>query len=115
MGGVPVPEPGTIDEIAVYQLHAGDGDGADVVFAFNNVQISVSMFPSSGLSTKNSRHLGTESRPLQEHLIDMLSQAVLCQTDDEYDELEDQVLSVILKAGKHLFHQPIFSQGAGIL
>jgi hypothetical protein len=37
-----------MDDIAVNQLHGGDGGGADIVFTFNDKQISVSIFPSNG-------------------------------------------------------------------
>lgn len=94
-----------MDDIAVNQLHAGDGDGADIVFSFNGNPISVSIFPTNGLSTKDSRHLDLEDRPLQDRLIDIISRATMCEGDDNYDELEDKVLGVILDAGKSHFTQ----------
>ncbi|KAM0419091.1 hypothetical protein ACHAPT_012030 [Fusarium lateritium] len=100
-----------MDDIAVNQLHAGDGDGADMVFEFNGSQISVSIFPSNGSSTKNTRHLEPEHRPLQDRLIDLIARATVCEDDDEYDKLKDEVFGVILDAGRPLFPQPI-SQGA---
>ncbi|KPM37789.1 hypothetical protein AK830_g8771 [Neonectria ditissima] len=102
----------TMDDIAVNQLHAGDGDGAGMVFAFNGRQISVSIFPGNGSSTKDSRHLEPEHRPLQDHLIDLLARAVVCEDDSEYEELGDEVLGVILNAGKSFFSQLTPSQGA---
>ncbi|KAM5353509.1 hypothetical protein ACJ41O_000159 [Fusarium nematophilum] len=106
-----IAETETMDEIAVNQVHSGDGDGADMVFAFNGRQISVSIFPSNGSSTNDSRDL-EPSRPLQDHLIDLLAGAVLCEDDDKYDEVEDYVLGIILAAGKPLFSQSMPSQGA---
>ncbi|KAH7245329.1 hypothetical protein BKA59DRAFT_475681 [Fusarium tricinctum] len=103
-------EPETLDDIAVYQLHGGVGDGAAMVFTFNDKLISVSIFPSNGSSTKDSCHLGLEDRPLQDHLVDLVSRATTCQEDDEYERLEDEVLGVILDAGRPLFPRPISSQ-----
>lgn len=94
-----------MDEIAVNQLHAGDGDGADIVFAFNASTISVSIFPANGRSARDSRHLGPEDRPLQDRLIDLLARASVCREDDEYDQLEDEVLGIILDAGRSLFRE----------
>ena len=85
-----------MDDIAVNQLHGGDGDGADMISTFNGSLISVSIFPNNGSSTKDSRHLSPE---------DLLSRAIVCEGYDEYDELEDEVLGVILDAGKELFNQ----------
>lgn len=100
-----------MDDIAVNQLHGGNGGGADIVFTFNDKQISVSIFPSNASSTKATRHLGPGERPLQDHLVDLISQATTCQDDDEFEKLEDEILSVILDAGRPLFSRPIFSQG----
>ncbi|CAJ0546764.1 Ff.00g013910.m01.CDS01 [Fusarium sp. VM40] len=102
----------TMDDIAVNQLNGGVGDGAAMVFMFNDKLISVSIFPSNGSSTKDTCHLGLEERPLQDHLVDLISKATTCQDDDEYERLEDEVLGVILDAGRHLFSGPIFSRRA---
>ncbi|KAJ4316064.1 hypothetical protein N0V84_008063 [Fusarium piperis] len=83
-----------------------------MVFEFNGRQISVSIFPSNGSSTKDSRELEPEHRPLQDHLIDLLSRATVCEDDDEYDEVEDYILGIILNAGKPLFSQSMPSQEA---
>lgn len=92
-----------MDEIAVNQVHSSDGDGADMVFAFNDRQISVSIFPSNGSSTQDSRHLEPKDRPLQDCVIDLLARASTCEDDDEYEELEDQVLGIILKGRQTVF------------
>ena len=93
-----------MDGIAVDQLHAGDGDGADMVLTSNDGRVFVSMFPSNGSSAKHSsRHLGSRDRPLQDHPTDVLSRAVMCQDDKKYEELEDRVLGIILYAGRPLF------------
>ncbi|KAH6676858.1 hypothetical protein F5X68DRAFT_224104 [Plectosphaerella plurivora] len=93
-----------LGDIAVHQLHAGDGDGADVV--------SVSIFPSNGMSTKDTQHLEPNERPLPDHLIDLLARAVMCDGDAEYEEAEDHALNEILDAGKPLFAQLVSSQPA---
>ncbi|EXK23461.1 hypothetical protein IWW34DRAFT_761026 [Fusarium oxysporum f. sp. albedinis] len=105
-------ETDTMDDIAVTQLHGGNGSGADMVFMFNDNQISVSIFPSNGSSTKDTRQMEPKDRPLQDRLVDLISRATTCQDDDEYDRLEDEVLGVILDAGRPLFSRPISSQGA---
>ncbi|KAM0342102.1 hypothetical protein ACHAPU_009716 [Fusarium lateritium] len=99
------PETELFDDIAVTNISGGDGDGANMVFTFNNIHISVSVLPSNGLSTKDSRHLKPESRSLQDHIVDTLSRASICEDYEEYDQLVDEVLMVILDVGKHLFRQ----------
>lgn len=103
-----IVETQAMDDVAVYELHSGTGDGADMVFAFNGCLISVSIFPSNGSSTKDTQ--GQEDRPLQDHLIDLIEKATVCQDDDEYEELVDEVFAVILDAGRPLFCQLISSQ-----
>ncbi|KAH7172981.1 hypothetical protein DER46DRAFT_499272 [Fusarium sp. MPI-SDFR-AT-0072] len=105
-----VVETEAMEDIADYELHSGIGDGADMVFTFNGCLISVSIFPSNGLSTKDSQ--GQEDGPLQDHLIDIVEKATMCQDDVERDELEDEVFAVILDAGRPLFYQLISSQKA---
>ncbi|KIL93942.1 hypothetical protein FAVG1_02504 [Fusarium avenaceum] len=102
----------TMDDIAINQLHGGVGDGAAMVFTFNDTLISVSISPSNGSSTQDTRHLGLEERPFQDHLVDLISEATTCQDDDEYERLEDEVLGVILDAGRPLFPRPISSERA---
>lgn len=101
-----------MDDIAINQLHGGVGDGAAIVFTFNDTLISVSIFPSNGSSTQDTLYLGLGDRPLQDHLVDLISEATMCQDDDEYERLEDEVLGVILDAGRPLFSRPIPSQRA---
>ncbi|KAF4947502.1 hypothetical protein FGADI_10347 [Fusarium gaditjirri] len=97
-----------MDNIAVYELHGGDGDGAEMVFTLNGCLISVSVSPSNGLSTKDTER--EQNRPLQDHLIDVLDKATVCQNDNEYEELVDEVLALILDAGRLFFTQLISSQ-----
>lgn len=98
-----VSEPEFTDDIAVTQLHSGDGTAANMVLKFNDNRICLSIFPSNGTSTKDTRHLGSAERPLQDHLIDNISQATKCQDYDEHENLVEEVLIVILDAGKPFF------------
>ena len=34
-----------MDEISVGQIHAGDGDGGNIIFDFNGQRIDLSVFP----------------------------------------------------------------------
>ncbi|KAF5540000.1 hypothetical protein FMEXI_8650 [Fusarium mexicanum] len=99
-----------MDEISIGQLHGGEEGGADMIFTFNDRLISVSIFPTNGTSTKDTQHLSQQDRPLQDHLVDLISEAILSQDDDEYEQLVDDVLAVILDAGRPLFSQPISSR-----
>jgi len=90
----------TMDELyrlAVLQMHGGDGDGADFIFTFNGQRIAVSVFPSSSNRDRN-------QHSTQDHLIDLLNRAASDDVDDdEYDELEDEILGIILDAGRPIF------------
>lgn len=88
-------QPSNMPDIAVHQVNAGDGDGADMVFDYNGRKISVSVFPSS------LREEGQED--VQGRLIDLLGRAVTSDTDDEYEKLVDEALSIIIDAGKAAF------------
>lgn len=87
---------GELDSVAVLQIHGGDGDGAEIIFNFNDQRIAVSVFPS--LSTRNQNR-----RSIQDDLIDLLDRAASDVDDDEYEELEDKVLGVVLDAGRPIF------------
>ncbi|EEU45614.1 uncharacterized protein NECHADRAFT_80693 [Fusarium vanettenii 77-13-4] len=76
-----------------------------MTFELHGTHIHVSIFPSNGLSTKDSNHLQPKDRPLQDHLIDIFSQVFKCEDSEERKSLHDEVLGVILKAGKPLFSQ----------
>lgn len=95
-----------MDDIAVRQMHAGDGDGADMIFTCNDREISVSIFPANGSSTRDSRHMSRGDRPLQDHLIDLVAHITVCDDDNEYEAIQDEVLGVILDAGRPMFSQP---------
>ncbi|KAK7427575.1 hypothetical protein QQZ08_005850 [Neonectria magnoliae] len=84
------------DEISIHQIHAGDGDGADIIFDSNGQLIAVSIFPSSSIR-------GEKHRSVNDHLIGLLGRAVSADMDDDdYDEVVDEVLGVILDAGRDL-------------
>ncbi|KAF5989618.1 hypothetical protein FBULB1_758 [Fusarium bulbicola] len=97
-----------MDDIAVYQLNSGIGDGANIVLGFNGCLLSVSIFPSNGSSTKDTE--GQQDRPQQDHFINAIEKATVCQDDEEYEELVDEVLIPILDTGGPLFHQLIPSR-----
>ncbi|KAF5247365.1 hypothetical protein FANTH_6456 [Fusarium anthophilum] len=97
-----------MDDITVYQLNSGIGDGANIVLGFNGCLLSISIFPSNGLSTKDTE--GQQDRPQQDHFIEAIEKATVCQDDDEYEELVDEVLIPILKTGRPLFRQLIPSR-----
>ncbi|KAF5581285.1 hypothetical protein FPCIR_10278 [Fusarium pseudocircinatum] len=97
------------DDIAVYELHGGIGDGADMVLEFNGCLVSISILPSNGSSARDTQ--GQKDRPLQDHLIDVIDKATVCQDDEEYEELVNEVFVVILDAGRSLFRQLTSSQG----
>ncbi|RBQ80369.1 hypothetical protein FVER14953_12589 [Fusarium verticillioides] len=102
-------ETGAMDDIAVYELHGGIGDGADMVLGFNGCSISISISPSSGPSARDTQ--GQQDRPLQDHFIDVIDKATVCRDNDEYEELVDEVFIVILDAGRPLFRQLTSPQG----
>lgn len=93
----------SLDEITFHEVHSGDGTPASILFKFNDNQICVSIFPSNGTSTNDTRHLSQGARPLQDHIIDIMSQATVCEDYEKFDSLVDEVLAVILDAGRPLF------------
>ncbi|RSL61701.1 hypothetical protein CEP54_006044 [Fusarium duplospermum] len=93
----------TRDNTFVEQICSGDGKGASIAFELRGRQSHVSIFPSNGSSTKDSRHLRLEDRPLQDHLIDALSRDSSDRPFGEHLMSQDEVLGAILKAGEPLF------------
>ena len=97
-------ETATLDDIAVYQIHAGDGDGADLVMDFNGQRIPVSVFPSSSAPFHCQKR--NEHTTIQDRLLDILSRATSAEVDDdEYDEMEEEAVGIILDAGRPFFIQ----------
>lgn len=86
-----------LDSIAILQIHGGDGDGAELVFDFNNHRISVSIFPSSPTYTQ-------KHGSIQDRIVDLLNHLSSGDVEDsERDEIEDEVMEVILDAGRVIF------------
>lgn len=84
-------EEAALDVIDVYQIHGGDGDGADIIFNFNGKRIAVSVFPQN-------------DDPVQDRLIHLIDRIATDDVEeDEYDGLEDEILEVILNAGRPVF------------
>ncbi|KAF5642266.1 uncharacterized protein FTJAE_3741 [Fusarium tjaetaba] len=98
-----------MDDIAVYDLHGGIGDGADMVLGFNGCLISISISPSNGSSARDTQR--QQDRPIQDHFIDVIDKATVCEDNDEYEEFVDEVFIAILDAGRPLFRQLTSSQG----
>jgi len=97
----PVSEDHEGRNVSVVQINAGDDDGADITLDFNGKRIAVSLFANS-IPQDDSRT--QHHAPAEDRLIQLLAQAVTAP-DDEYDELVDEVLDVILEVGKASFDQ----------
>ncbi|KAG9249961.1 uncharacterized protein F5Z01DRAFT_667628 [Emericellopsis atlantica] len=85
------------DIVDVYQIHGGDGDGADIIFNFNGKRIAVSVFPSYSAGQQNQNSV--QNRLI--HLMDRIATGDV--EDDEYDDMEDEILEIILNAGRPVF------------
>ena len=81
----------SIHDIDVCQINAGNGDGADIIFYYGDRRISVSVFPNP-----------TVAGSIEGRLIDLCGRAVSAD-DDEYEETVDEILKVIISAGKDAF------------
>ncbi|KAK8116339.1 hypothetical protein PG984_012841 [Apiospora sp. TS-2023a] len=90
-----------MDRISVHQIHAGDGDGADIIFDLNDRQIAVSVFPGSSIQPTDQFH--QEQTFLEDRLIGLLGRATASEDEEEYKTIVDDVLTVILEAGKSVF------------
>jgi hypothetical protein len=92
----------TLEGVAILHIHGGvDDDGAELVFDFNGQRISVSVFPSSSTHDE-----GEDS--IQNRTMTLLNRAIGDVGNDEYEELTDEVLGVIMEAGKPILE----AQGA---
>ena len=89
-------------DIAVTQIYASESDGAEIVFECNGKRIAVSLFASH---SSQDCHKGQHQHPIEDHLIDLLGQAVTDDFGGEHDDIVDEVLDVIFDAGKPLFAQ----------
>jgi serine/threonine protein kinase len=82
-----------MDSIAVTHIYAGEEDGGEIIFEFNGKHIAVSVFP------------GHSSQFIEGHLIGLLAKATTGDLGDEYEDLVDEILNVILDAGKAVFRR----------
>ncbi|KAI1750996.1 hypothetical protein F4782DRAFT_507690 [Xylaria castorea] len=91
-----------MDSIAIQKINVGDDDGADIVFHLNSQQIALSISPSSPI--EENLDLDRQQPFLEDRLIHLLGRAVSPEVDgDEYEEILDEVLSIILDVGKDVF------------
>ncbi|KAK4452212.1 hypothetical protein QBC34DRAFT_321442, partial [Podospora aff. communis PSN243] len=81
-----------MDRIAVTQIDAGRDDYGDIAFEFNGKRIAVSVLP------------GPSSQDIEGHLIRLLTKATTAD-GDEYEDLLDEILDIILDAGKAVFRR----------
>ncbi|KAK2593534.1 hypothetical protein QQS21_008757 [Conoideocrella luteorostrata] len=85
-----------MDDISTYKINAGD---ADIVFDFNAQLIAVSIFPSSST-------LYQKQQSINNRLIDLLSHCTSPEIDDDnYKEVVDEVLGIILDARRAVFEK----------
>ncbi|KAI1744367.1 hypothetical protein F4680DRAFT_407180 [Xylaria scruposa] len=92
-----------MDEITVFSLNSGNGDGADIIFDINDQRVAVSIFP--GPSSEHNIQVERNQQFLEDRLIELLGRAVLTEDDDEYERITDEVLGIILDAGKTIFSE----------
>ncbi|KAJ8120494.1 hypothetical protein O1611_g10353 [Lasiodiplodia mahajangana] len=90
------------DHIVVFEFNAGDGDGADIIFDINGQRVAASVFPSH-LPEQSSR-LNQSQQSLKDQVIDLISRAI-SPDDDESERIVDEVLDIILNAGKTVFSE----------
>ncbi|TPX11580.1 uncharacterized protein E0L32_007791 [Thyridium curvatum] len=87
-----------MDDIDVYQIHAGDGDGAGILFDFNGQRIYLSVLPSS--SSRLDRRDQCNSELLEDRIIHLLGRVTITEDMEEYEAILDEVLELILEAGR---------------
>ena len=91
-----------MNHLAIYQINTGNGDGADILFDYNDKQISVSIFPGTPPPPGNqSEERGSLA---EDHLINLLGRVLSVDTDDDkFEEMTDEALSMIIDAEKVFF------------
>ncbi|KAI0378202.1 hypothetical protein F5Y04DRAFT_262678 [Hypomontagnella monticulosa] len=94
---------GDIDGIDVYQINAGDGDGADILFDFNGQRIYLSILPSSSSKLDPQNHY--KNGFLEDRLIHLLSRVAHTEDIDESETIIDEALELILEAGRATFRE----------
>ncbi|KAF4471129.1 kinase-like domain [Fusarium albosuccineum] len=93
------------NDISITQIDTGDGDGAGIVLDYNGLQVSVSIF--SPPSTQQNKQPEISTDILESRIIRLLEQANCAEEiDDDYENILDEVLSVILTAWKHGSNTP---------
>lgn len=100
---VTIDETHEADGVSVVQIYGGDSEGAEIVFELNGKLIAVSIFAKD--STENDYN-GQYQSLGEDNLIDLLGRAAtdsFGDDDDEYDDVLDRVLGVILRAGRPVF------------
>ncbi|KAK0384643.1 hypothetical protein NLU13_8729 [Sarocladium strictum] len=94
-----------LHSIDVLQIHAGDGDGAELICDFNSQRVAVSVFPGSSPGD-------IKQSSLQDHLIHLLGRAASGDVDSsEYEQLLDETVRMILDAGRITFKAHATQQG----
>ncbi|KAH9991326.1 hypothetical protein F4779DRAFT_609645 [Xylariaceae sp. FL0662B] len=83
-----------MNRIAVLHISAGDDDAAEVVIEFNGKRFAVSVY---------SDH--SPPHATEDHLIDLLNRACTVEDNDEYNDLENEILDIIEDVAKPLFLQ----------
>lgn len=94
-----------LPDIAIFEIHTGDGDGADIIFDYNGQRISVSVIPSPA---------SQGGQDVEQQLIDLLGSLSFADADEEYEELQDEALSIILDAGQAIFDKVSQSDPPGV-
>lgn len=89
-------------EITVLGIEAVADTGAELLFEYCHQQISVSVFPTARSS---SYARSRRKRRVENRLADLLIRAPTTRNHDEYDEIVENALSVILNAGKTVFDE----------
>ncbi|KGQ09556.1 hypothetical protein BBAD15_g5107 [Beauveria bassiana D1-5] len=84
------------DNIKVVHINAGDEEGADITLEYNARRITISFFASPLCSSPGS--------PVENRIIHLLNNAVIA-ADEDYEELINEVLDVILPAGETFFSE----------
>lgn len=89
-----------IDDVMIVGINAGSQDGADIVFRWNNEQFTVCAFTSCVID--DDEGISTPEAAVENQVIDLLNNAVDAP-DEEYEELANEALDVIIAVGKTAF------------
>ncbi|KGQ04905.1 hypothetical protein BBAD15_g9841 [Beauveria bassiana D1-5] len=89
-----------LDDIRVVHINAGDEEGADITLDYNARRITISFFASSLPNKDEPLH----NSPIENRIIGLLSQAVIA-ADEDYDDVINEALDVLLLVGRSSFSQ----------